>query len=257
MELISGLKSNFAAAKAFMEHKSEERELQKNSERYRRMPLNCKQWTSLAPDGSTLYVPCEEFVSALGGLAEEREQYDITVKLFFLPRGSTEQRCRQITEAVSLVCKELRVDSIDLLIVSWSGVTFDVGVEGAGDNKDDLIEKDDLISRTATTNIPTDHCSTSLGQSRRCSLCQDILSPAATFEGMLTTWRALESLVDLGAIRRLGLAEFNSARLAAFLSHVRIAPAVDQIYVRDCCVVPRDLIMFAKERGIQLLTHND
>lgn len=34
-------------------------------------------------------------------------------------------------------------------------------------------------------------------------------------------------------------------------------PSVDQINVRDCCVVPRPLIWYAKERGIELLTHND
>lgn len=32
---------------------------------------------------------------------------------------------------------------------------------------------------------------------------------------------------------------------------------MDQINVRDCCVVPKPLIVYAKEKGIELLTHND
>ncbi|KAI5308134.1 hypothetical protein KEM55_006478, partial [Ascosphaera atra] len=228
IELINGLKSNFAAAKAFTERKREEQEPKKNSKTHQQRSLDYKQWTSLSPDGSTLYMPCQDFVSAASGLAEERVQYDITVKLFFLPGASTEQRCCQVTEAVSLVCEELGVDSIDLLIASWPGVTFDGGEEGPADSEDELFGDGVLISRTSTTSSPD--------QSRRRSCCQDARSAPATFESMLTTWRVLESLVESDTIRQLGLAEFDTARLSAFLSHVRVAPVVDQIYVRDCCI---------------------
>jgi glutamate--cysteine ligase regulatory subunit len=32
---------------------------------------------------------------------------------------------------------------------------------------------------------------------------------------------------------------------------------VDQINLKDCCVVPKSLILYAKQEKIQLLTHND
>ena len=55
----------------------------------------------------------------LGGeaLQEEREQYDITLKLFYLPGAPTETREAQTREALDLVLKELGVSSVDLLIL--------------------------------------------------------------------------------------------------------------------------------------------
>lgn len=70
-------------------------------------------------------------------------------------------------------------------------------------------------------------------------------------------YRALESLHDAGTITRLGISEFGTTRLAQFLPYTKVKPEVDQINVRDCCVVPKPLILYAKERGIELLTHND
>lgn len=71
------------------------------------------------------------------------------------------------------------------------------------------------------------------------------------------TYSTLEMLHEDGVIGRLGISEFGSARLAAFLPHTRIKPSVIQINVRNCCVVPKPLILMAKKEGIELLTHND
>lgn len=79
-----------------------------------------------------------------------------------------------------------------------------------------------------------------------------------------------------GTVKRLGLAEFGSEKLKAFLSalsnpkdktsdsekekeatKLRIRPQVDQINVQDCCNVPPPLITLAKQEGIDLLTHTD
>jgi len=45
--------------------------------------------------------------------------------------------------------------------------------------------------------------------------------------------------------------------LTKFLEQTRIKPSVNQINVRDCCVVPKPLILYAKQQQIELLTHND
>lgn len=74
---------------------------------------------------------------------------------------------------------------------------------------------------------------------------------------MLRTWRTIEELHDSGTVAKIGLAEFGTQRLTKFLDEARIRPAVDQINVRDCCVVPKPLIMFAKKEQIELLTHSD
>jgi glutamate--cysteine ligase regulatory subunit len=53
------------------------------------------------------------------------------------------------------------------------------------------------------------------------------------------------------------VSEFSSDRLDKFLPELQVKPSVDQINVKDCCVVPKTLIMYAKEHNIELLTHND
>ncbi|KAF3907736.1 hypothetical protein AA313_de0209041 [Arthrobotrys entomopaga] len=73
----------------------------------------------------------------------------------------------------------------------------------------------------------------------------------------IQTYRALEKLHSSGKIMRIGLAEFGVPRLSKILPNTHIKPSVDQINVRDCCVVPKPLIHFAKEHKIELLTHND
>lgn len=84
-------------------------------------------------------------------------------------------------------------------------------------------------------------------------------------KSFLTTYSTLESLVHNNLISRIGLSEFGSSRLSRLLSGLgsptsstpRVRPSVVQINVRDCCVVPRELIQYAKREGIQLFTHND
>src|SRR5205814_10180267 len=124
-------------------------------------------------------------------LDEERCQYDITVKLFYLPGIPAARRCEHTSEAIALVLKRLGVESIDLLIVSLPGVSFDAD----GDGEEGLSD----------------------GDSER------------ELENMVQTWRTLESLHDNGVIAQLGLAEFGSERLAKFLPHTKVLQSVDQI----------------------------
>lgn len=76
-------------------------------------------------------------------------------------------------------------------------------------------------------------------------------------DSMITTWKTLEKLHDEKLVSKLGISEFGCARLSKFLLQTRVRPSVDQINVRDCCVVPKPLILYAKKEGIELLTHND
>ncbi|KAK7544810.1 uncharacterized protein J3D65DRAFT_664030 [Phyllosticta citribraziliensis] len=186
------------------------------------------EWT--AQDGSSLFIPAVDF--AASGLAEECAAYDITVKLFYLPHVPVATRIVQARDAIDLVLRELHVKSIDLLIVSFPGIAFD-----ADDEDSDVSSEDDA---TATASGSADDA-----------------DGIEAVESMIETWRALETLYDEGLIAKLGLSEFGTQRLARFLSKTRVRPSVDQINVRDCCVVPKPLILYAKEQGIELLTHND
>ncbi|KAG2019383.1 hypothetical protein GB937_005297 [Aspergillus fischeri] len=208
VELINSLRANFQAAQQLAA--ADETET-KPTERY-------KAWTSMQDDA--LYIPAIDF--SQNGLAEERSQYDITVKLFYLPGIPVSRRCAHTRQAIDLVLKELHVDSIDLLIVSFPGILFD-----AEDDSEEEVSSDDGSEE------PDD------------------------FDSIIQSWRTLEGLHEKGMIAQLGVAEFGSDRLARFLPHTKVKPSVDQINLKDCCVVPKSLILYAKQENIQLLTHND
>lgn len=215
VELINSLRSNFVAAQQVVSdsstatfHTSEGTETGRQ----------CSSWIS-EQDGA-LYIPAIDFSQP--GLVEERAQYDITVKLFYLPGIPVSRRCAHTRQAIDLVLKELHVDSIDLLIVSFPGVSFDADDDG-----------EEEISDSGSEQQPGD------------------------IDNIIQTWRTLESLQERGMIAQLGVAEFSGERLAKFLPHTKVRPSVDQINVRDCCVVPKSLILYAKQENIQLLTHND
>ncbi|KAI0098942.1 glutamate-cysteine ligase modifier subunit [Nemania sp. FL0031] len=171
-------------------------------------------WTAV--EDSVLYVPRIDWAAA--GLQEDRAQYEITLKLFFLPTAPAEKRKQYIDEALRLVMKELRIEHIDLLIVSFPGISFEGDCEWQADKINATMGNDD----------------------------EEVM-----------TWAALESLYDQGKVTRLGIAEFGTEKLQRFIERVRVRPAVDQINTKDCCNVPPPLTKLAKSEGIELLTHGD
>lgn len=183
---------------------------------------NYRTWTHIAPDGrNELEIPRLDFDAS--GLHEEREQYDITLKLFFLPGAPTQHRDVQTREAVKLVLKDLHVPSIDLLIVCFPGIYFD--------------EEEDCPDKISTRG--------------------PVEAEPEGLESQLKTWNTLEALHDEGIVKKLGIAEFGHDRLQDFLNNARVKPSVDQINLRDCCSVPRNLLKLAKSSGVELLVHND
>ncbi|RDW62823.1 hypothetical protein BP5796_11125 [Coleophoma crateriformis] len=171
-------------------------------------------WTTR--DGSDYYIPTIDW--SLSGLAEEPSQYEITVKLFYLPGTAVNDRAQYTKDAVELVLKELGVSSIDLLIVSFPGMSFEGDCEWEADKKN---------------------------------------SEQGNDKEEVATWPALEELYKQGIVKKLGLAEFGSEKLNRFLTKVQVRPQVDQINVKDCCNVPPPLVQLAKKENIELLTHND
>ncbi len=228
VELVASLRTNILAAQEVALEDAPKTNGDVNgvmNEMSHRPPITA--WTSRA-DG-TIYVPAIDW--SLSGLAEERNQYDITVKLFFLPHVSPACRRAQTLEAIDLVLRELKVPSIDLLILSFPNMAFYVKDEDGGRPRD-CEEHRNGIHVEETGEV------------------EDIGS-------MIKTWRTVEQLHAQGIIGRLGVAEFGSRRLEEFLKHTKVRPAVNQINVRDCCTVPRSLMNFAKREHMELLTHND
>jgi len=181
-------------------------------------------WTS--KEEGSLYIPAIDFEDS--GLEEERSQYEITAKLFFLPNQTPSCRSAQAREAVDLVLKELHVSSIDLLIISYPGIMFDA------EDDDDAEDSEGTKETDPNAEVKT----------------EDV-------EAMINTWECLEEMHHSGLITRLGVSEFGVDRLSKFLARANVRPSVNQINVRDCCVVPKPLIVYAKQEKIELLTHND
>ena len=100
-------------------------------------------WTTR--DGSDYYIPTIDW--SMSGLVEEPSQYDITVKLFYLPHASVEDRAKHTKDAVQLVLKELGVQSIDLLIVSFPGMSFEGDCEWEADKKNSAQGNDEAGDR--------------------------------------------------------------------------------------------------------------
>lgn len=216
VELINSLHSNFGA----FQHQHQLQSSHTSSETSSVSSPDSPQWIS--QEGDVIYVPSWRPTP----LIEPRDSYDITAKLFYLPGIPSTRRCRHTRDAIELVLKELGVDSIDLLIVSYPGVSFD-----ADDDGEEEVSADEEDSGNS--------------------------DESQALDAQVKTWQVLETLHERGTISQLGLSEFSSIRLEKFLPEVKIRPSVDQINVKDCCVVPKTLIVYAKEHNIELLTHAD
>lgn len=221
VELVNGLRSNFAASK---EASTPAENGYGTRITNQHLPAENNYipytlWTSTGHD--CIHIPSKAFQAT--GLSEESSEYDITVKLFLLPKSLFSDWRRHLQEAVAAVLQELDVASINLLIVSFPGISFDADTEGRGGCDSNNVEA----------------------------------SETELFNAMLDAWKEVELLKAKGVALRVGVAEFGLERLQKFLPRTKHRPTVDQINVRDCCVLPNSMMRFAKQENIELLTHND
>jgi glutamate--cysteine ligase regulatory subunit len=177
-------------------------------------PAGFDQWTERV--GEALFLPRIDWQGA--GLRDERGQYEITVKLFLLTEATVAERERQAKEALDLVCRELGVQSIDLLIVAFPGLSFEGNCEWDADK---------------------------------------INAQQGNLEDEVASWAIFEALHRQGIVQNLGVSEFGSEKLAAFLERTTVRPTVDQINLQDCCKVPPPLKKVAAENGVELNVHTD
>lgn len=217
LELTNSLRSNFLAAQQDYSSSlpATNDNLENGQDEQHALPApHASSWTSR--EGSDFYIPTIDWSNS--GLFEERSQYDITVKLFYLHGADIRDRSKHTKDAIHLVLKELGVDSIDLLIVSFPGMSFEGDCEWEADK---------------------------------------INSAQGNDEEEIKSWKAIEDLHNEGLVKMLGLAEFGSEKLLRFLDRVTVKPQVDQVNIKDCCNVPPPLLKLAKEKRVKLLTHND
>jgi alcohol dehydrogenase (NADP+) len=69
------------------------------------------------------------------------------------------------------------------------------------------------------------------------------------------TWSAMEALVDAGLVRQIGVSNCSATKLAALLSHCRIAPAMNQVE-RHPWLQQNALLRFCRQQGIALTAYS-
>lgn len=213
LELVNSLRENFVAAKLdYATHPP-----QTNGHAPQPIPPTVDVWTETLPADDAVFIPRVDWAGA-GLRDDDASQYEITVKLFLLPGTPVGERERYVRESLALVTRELAIDTIDLLVVSFPGMSFEGNCEWEADK---------------------------------------LNAQQGNLDDELATWRVLEALHAQGAVRCLGVAEFGSEKLSAFIDRAAVAPAVDQINLKDCCSVPPPLMKLARERGIELNVHRD
>ncbi|BFZ58013.1 hypothetical protein PYCC9005_005071 [Savitreella phatthalungensis] len=150
-------------------------------------------------------------------LKDEASEYEITAKIFFTQECKGKCRGEAVEEALQAVNRSLGTDSVDLYILSFPGIALDADDTDAFDDN----ELADIIQ----------------------------------------AYRIGADLQSRGSTRALGIAEFSARKLEQLCDAATQAsltqPHVNQINLKDCCVMPRDLVQFAKGRGIKLYTHGD
>ncbi|KAG0288389.1 hypothetical protein BGZ97_006830 [Linnemannia gamsii] len=174
--------------------------------------------------GSSITITDE---TSLGPLAADRSLYEVTVKMFYLSATEgTPLSVEQLTVAFAELETAMGIPDIkiDHFILSLPHQSFDEN------------GLDESEVEAFTTEIKT---------------------------SVLPVWKKLSELRQSGRIGRLGVAEFSKQQLEILKTLATaeganaVAPEVNQVNLQDCCVLPRDLINYAKEQGIELLTHGD
>ncbi|XP_046844627.1 glutamate--cysteine ligase regulatory subunit-like isoform X2 [Xenia sp. Carnegie-2017] len=61
-------------------------------------------------------------------------------------------------------------------------------------------------------------------------------------------WRELEKLVEQSYVGDLAVCDFSMLALKQLCGFAKIKPSYDQINLASCCVMPQDLVAYAKER---------
>ncbi|KAF5701718.1 gamma-glutamylcysteine synthetase light chain [Fusarium mundagurra] len=214
LELVNSLRDNIAEAQRDYAIDAQETNGFANGDTPKGKHTTVDLWTE--QEGDALYVPRINWNAA--GLQEEPSQYEITVKFFVLPGMSVAAREQHVKEALDLVRRELGIQTIDLLIVSFPGISFEGNCEWEADK----------------TN-----------------------AQQGNLEEELATWKVFEGLHKQGLVKRLAVAEFGSEKLGAFIKRASVRPVIDQINLRNCCDVPPPLKKLAEEEGVELHVHND
>lgn len=78
-----------------------------------------------------------------------------------------------------------------------------------------------------------------------------------TLEMVKPYWKALEDLLHREMVWSIGVADLDKRLLEQLYEWAEVKPVINQVNLESCCVMPKDLVEYAKLNDIQLLSHTD
>lgn len=82
---------------------------------------------------------------------------------------------------------------------------------------------------------------------------EKLISPAAL--SISTTWTAMESLVEKGLCRHIGVSNFSVSKLTSLLDHAKVKPEMNQVELHPY-LQQSSLLEFCRESGIHLTAYS-
>ncbi|XP_061380618.1 glutamate--cysteine ligase regulatory subunit [Danaus plexippus] len=175
---------------------------------------------------------------------EERKNLKIGVKIFI-----NEDSTADLRECLDSVFSALRTENIESVILSYNPDILHRD-DGKDDNHKTAFTKASPISlgsnvaRISSNEMEADN----EADARKCE---------AILPGIKILWAVLEDYVKEGRVLQLGVADVGGGCLRKLHAWARVKPAIAQINLASCCVVPPALHAFCKANDVQLLTHAD
>lgn len=178
---------------------------------------------------------------------EERKNLKIGVKIFI-----NEDSTAALTECLENVFTALQTEYIDNVILAYNPdflhkdeVADDSNLKNNYTTKASPISLGSNIARISSSNeIDAD----SEADAKKCE---------AILPGIKVLWAVLEDYVKEGRVSQLGVADVGGGCLRKLHGWARVRPAIAQINLASCCVVPPALHAFCRANDVQLLTHAD
>ncbi|KAG6461314.1 glutamate--cysteine ligase regulatory subunit [Manduca sexta] len=175
---------------------------------------------------------------------EERKNLKIGVKIFIDEDSTT-----ALIECLENVFSALQTEYIDNVILSYNPDLQNREDNDDGNTRNNYATKASPISLSSNARISTSEMEAdSEADARKCE---------AILPGIKVLWAVLEDYVRKGRVLQLGVADVGGGCLRRLHGWARERPAIAQISLAACCVVPPALHAFCKDNDVQLLTHAD
>ncbi|XP_013191838.2 glutamate--cysteine ligase regulatory subunit [Amyelois transitella] len=180
---------------------------------------------------------------------EERKNLKIGVKIFINEDSTT-----SLTECLENVFTALHTEYIDNVTLAYNPEIL-----YKEDSEDNNLKNNTHASATKASPISlgSNIARNPSAEGTEADSDADARKCEAILPGIKVLWAILEDYVKEGRVNQLGVADVGGGCLRKLHAWARVKPAIAQINLASCCVVPPSLHAFCRANDVQLLTHAD